>query len=206
MIILVRPGDHGCRKSPFQVRLLIPQCKSDGVDSHDHAVSSPSTTRTNTPTQQHEQHTPEESPLGTPQPTNHGKQVQFNLNPAVSEISADESYASTHHADGSRKRRRRRDDHDRRAHNSRSRSRSHSPRRDDDKREVDSEDDPSDASTVELPPRFDEHGRPIPERGEDPLVESLQELFGGNFLKEGIGALLGSSSGGGSSASKRRSR
>jgi len=139
----------------------------------------------------------------SPQPNQPGKQVQFDLNPVASELSADESYTSAHHDDGSRKRRRRRDDHDRRGDHSRSRSRSYSPHHGD----VDSEDEPSDASTVELPPRFDEHGRPVRERGEDPLVESLQELFGGNFLKEGLGALLGGSSGsGGGSSSRRKGR
>jgi len=38
----------------------------------------------------------------------------------------------------------------------------------------------SDSSeTVDLPPRFDSHGKRVPERGEDPIADSVQDLISG---------------------------
>lgn len=37
---------------------------------------------------------------------------------------------------------------------------------------------PSDA-TIDLPPRFDKYGRPRPERGDDSLADTLEDLFSG---------------------------
>ncbi|KAI4172162.1 MAG: hypothetical protein LQ343_003722 [Gyalolechia ehrenbergii] len=34
-------------------------------------------------------------------------------------------------------------------------------------------------ATIDLPPRFDEKGRKIPEKGEDPLADKIENLFGG---------------------------
>ncbi|KAI9726695.1 MAG: hypothetical protein M1834_008960 [Cirrosporium novae-zelandiae] len=50
-------------------------------------------------------------------------------------------------------------------------------------------DEPSSESTVDLPPRFDEHGHKMPDRREDPLADQLENLLTGNF---NWGSLLGS--------------
>lgn len=159
------------------------------MNTHDRGVqhspiSSPSTTRSSTPTQTHP---------ATP------KSVQFNENPVASELSADESYTSAHHDDGSKKRRRRRDDHNQHRPSARSRSRSYSPHS-----HSDSEDSESDA-TVDLPPRFDEHGRQIHSRGnspeKDPLVQAVEGLFQSDFLKSLTGEFTGKA---GSSSGRRR--
>lgn len=53
-------------------------------------------------------------------------------------------------------------------------------------------------STVDLPQRFDEHGRPVPDSGGDPLVEKIQDLFSGNGTVGRILQSLGGGGGGGS--------
>lgn len=63
------------------------------------------------------------------------------------------------------------------------------------------------SETVELPPRFDPEGRKVPERGEDPLADKIEDLISGKGLAGGIfkrltGDLLGDGAGG--SSKKRR--
>jgi len=74
-----------------------------------------------------------------------------------SELSAEEfSSPEDRHHSGHRRKRRRSNDH--------RRSRS----------------DGSDSSeTVDLPARFDSHGKRVPERGEDPIADSVQDLISG---------------------------
>lgn len=72
--------------------------------------------------------------------------------------------------------------------------------------------DPSPAgsdSTIDLPERFDEHGRPKDEHSTDPLVETIQGLFSGrggagDIFKNLTDGLLGGEKGEGSSSSRRR--
>jgi hypothetical protein len=52
------------------------------------------------------------------------------------------------------------------------------------------------SETVELPPRFDQEGRKVAERGEDPLADKIEDLLSGKGLAGGIfkrltGDLLG---------------
>ena len=90
-----------------------------------------------------------------------------------SELSADE-FSSPEDRKHSRHR------HKRRRSNDHRRSRSDSPN------------DSDSGETVDLPPRFDSHGKRVPERGEDPIADTVQDLISG---------LLG---GGGSSGSRGR--
>jgi hypothetical protein len=67
---------------------------------------------------------------------------------------------------------------------------------------------PSDA-TVELPPRFDKYGRPKPEKGEDLLADTLEEVLSGNGFAGKLftrltGALGLDDNEGGGSRSRRR--
>lgn len=57
-------------------------------------------------------------------------------------------------------------------------------------------------STVDLPERFDEHGRPVSGAGVDPIAEKIQELFSGNGT---VGRFL-QSLGGGSDEDEDRDR
>lgn len=66
---------------------------------------------------------------------------------------------------------------------------------------------PSDA-TVDLPPRFDQYGRRRPEKGEDPLADTLEDILNGNgpagkLFNKFTGA-LGLSDGGDSDRARRR--
>lgn len=76
------------------------------------------------------------------------------------------------------------------------------------------EDDESD-TTVELPPRFDENGRRMPDQAGDPFAEKLQEMFAGKGLAGGLfkriaGDFMGGGGGddsdGESSGGRRRRR
>lgn len=67
---------------------------------------------------------------------------------------------------------------------------------------------PSDA-TIDLPQRFDEKGRKIPEKGEDPLTETIEGLLGGGgglgkFMKGFLGGEDDPLGDGGKKARRRR--
>lgn len=69
---------------------------------------------------------------------------------------------------------------------------------------------PSDA-TIDMPERFDQYGRRKPERGEDPLADTIDDLFRGNgavgkFLENLTGALGGGSGENGDGGRRRRRR
>lgn len=72
-------------------------------------------------------------------------------------------------------------------------------------------------STVDLPPRFDEQGRKMPERGEDPFMDKINDIFAGRGTAGGLfrrltGEFLGGGGGGSSgrdgedAGDRRRSR
>lgn len=66
----------------------------------------------------------------------------------------------------------------------------------------------SSGETVELPPRFDPNGRPVPQRGEDPLADKLEDFLAGRnsagkMFQKLTGDLLGS---GGASGSRSGGR
>ena len=72
---------------------------------------------------------------------------------------------------------------------------------------------PSAASdtTVDLPPRFDKHGRRIPERGEDPLADRLNDFLGergpgGKWINKIVGVFGGDESDGERGGGRRRRR
>lgn len=72
---------------------------------------------------------------------------------------------------------------------------------------------PSAASdtTIDLPPRFDNHGRRIPERGDDPLADRLNDFLGeggpgGRWLNKIVGVFGGDDSDGGKGSSGRKRR
>lgn len=66
-------------------------------------------------------------------------------------------------------------------------------------------------STIDLPERFDQYGRRIPERGEDPLADKIEDLFSGKgaagmLLEKLTGAFGGGSDGDGDGGKRRRRR
>lgn len=85
--------------------------------------------------------------------------------------------------------------HHRRRHKSRERSLSRpTPHR------TDSVDSAASSETVELPPRFDQEGRKVAERGEDSLADKIEDMLKGKGLAGGIfkrltGDILGDSGG-----------
>jgi hypothetical protein len=83
--------------------------------------------------------------------------VQSEL--SAEEFSSPESQRHSEHHSEHRRKRRRSNDH--------RRSRSDSPVTSDS------------GETVELPPRFDSHGKRVPERGEDPIADTVQDLLSG---------------------------
>jgi hypothetical protein len=69
----------------------------------------------------------------------------------------------------------------------------------------DSPDSVNSSETVELPPRFDHEGKKVPERGEDPLADKIEDLLSGKGLAGGIfKRLTGDLLGGGDGSAKRR--
>lgn len=69
---------------------------------------------------------------------------------------------------------------------------------------------PSDA-TIDMPERFDQYGRRKPERGEDPLADTIDDLFLGNgavgkFLNNLTGAFGGGNGEDGDGGRRRRRR
>lgn len=88
---------------------------------------------------------------------------------------------------------------------SRSRSRSNSHNRSGSPSSI------SSGETIELPPRFDPNGRPVPERGEDTSADKVEDFLTGRssagkmFLKI-TGDLLGSGGSGGASGSRSRGK
>lgn len=69
---------------------------------------------------------------------------------------------------------------------------------------------PSD-TTIDLPERFDRYGRRIPERGEDPLADKIEDLLSGKgaagkFLEKLTGAFGGGSDEDGDGGRRRRRR
>ena len=66
-------------------------------------------------------------------------------------------------------------------------------------------------TTVDLPPRFDKQGRKIPERGDDPLVDRLNDFLGeggpgGKWLERIVGVFGGEGDDGGENRGKGRRR
>ncbi|KAF2151171.1 hypothetical protein K461DRAFT_279960 [Myriangium duriaei CBS 260.36] len=62
-------------------------------------------------------------------------------------------------------------------------------------------------STVDLPPRFDNEGRKMPERGDDPLTDKLNDILAGRGTAGSIfRRLTGDLLGGGEDRGERRSR
>lgn len=89
------------------------------------------------------------------------------------------------------------DAHNNTQHHRRRRHRSHDPSA---QRRTGSPDSVNSSETVELPPRFDQEGRKVPERGEDPLADKIEDLLNGKGVAGGIfkrltGDLLGDGSG-----------
>lgn len=119
---------------------------------------------------------------GAATPTRHhrsrSKSVKFPVDPVQSELSAEE-YSSPEEKRHSEHRRKRRRSNDHR------RSRDHSPT------------DSDSGETVDLPPRFDSYGKRVPERGEDPIADTVQDIISG---------LLGGGGGGGGGSSSSRGR
>jgi hypothetical protein len=123
-----------------------------------------------------------------------------------SELSSDGATKTEH-----KRRRRRRhrnhdediDEHERDDHHSNTqhrRRRRHRSRDPSTHRRTGSPDSVNSTETVELPARFDQEGRKVPERGEDPLADKIEDLFSGKGLAGGIlkrltGDLLGDGSG-----------
>jgi len=124
------------------------------------------------------------------------KSVQFDEDPVESEhiITPLESPETRRHRERNRERDDDPDRHHRRHRSSdhnpsrkrRRRSRSVSPGRDGD----------SDA-TEDLPPRFDAEGHRLPERGEDPFADKVEDLLQSSFFQNMAGNLFGASSNGG---------
>lgn len=121
--------------------------------------------------------TPTSTGAATPthHPRSRSKSVKFPVDPVQSELSAEE-YSSPDDKRHSEHRRKRRRSNDNR------RSRGHSLTGSDS------------GETVDLPPRFDSHGKRVPERGEDPIADTVQDIISG---------LLGGGSGGGGSSGSR---
>lgn len=66
-------------------------------------------------------------------------------------------------------------------------------------------------ATIDLPDRFDEHGRRIPEKGEDPIAEKIEELLSGKgtagkYFKSLTGGLFGGDEGRSGGGRRRRRR
>jgi hypothetical protein len=76
------------------------------------------------------------------------------------------------------------DSHNNTQHRRRRRHRSRDPST---QRRTSSPDSVNSSETVELPPRFDQEGRKVPERGEDPLADKIA----GGIFKRLTGDLLG---------------
>jgi hypothetical protein len=123
-----------------------------------------------------------------------------------SELSSDGATETEH-----KRRRRRRhrnydediDEHERDDHHNNTqhrRRRRHRSRDPSTHRRTGSPDSVNSTETVELPARFDQEGRKVPERGEDPLADKIEDLFSGKGLAGGIfkrltGDLLGDGAG-----------
>jgi len=73
--------------------------------------------------------------------------------------------------------------HNNTQHRRRRRRRSRDPST---QRRTGSPDSVNSSETVELPPRFDQEGRKVPERGEDPLADKIEDLLSGKGLAGGI--------------------
>lgn len=71
-------------------------------------------------------------------------------------------------------------------------------------RRTGSPDSVNSSETVELPPRFDQEGRKVPERGEDPLADKIEDLLSGKGLAGGIFKRLTGDFLGDGAAKKRR--
>ena len=123
------------------------------------------------------------------QPPATSKTVQFDLSPSSSDPNSPDKIRKRRHRSSNNDHDNeydsdsstlldhdRHDRHNRRHHHEKSshhdRGRSPSPAHSD--------------STVDLPERFDEDGRPLEHSGEDPLVHTIQDLIGG-FLGGGDG-------------------
>lgn len=118
--------------------------------------------------------------------------------------SAPDLYDGTASDDGERRRRRRRRHHDRDADQDRNAESDGQTRSDDRRRRRHrkSRDPQSSASgsqrgrnrrdsssseeTIDLPPRFDQEGRKMDQRGEDPIADKIQDMLSGKGLAGGI--------------------
>lgn len=56
---------------------------------------------------------------------------------------------------------------------------------------LDSNDSAASEETVDLPARFDDQGRRVPARGEDPLADHLEDLVNGSFFRRLTGGWAG---------------
>ncbi|KAE9966547.1 hypothetical protein BLS_006937 [Venturia inaequalis] len=115
--------------------------------------------------------TPTSTSAATPkhQPRSRSKSVKFPVDPVQSELSAEEYSSPEDKRHSGHRRKRRRSNDDRRL-------------RDDSSTGSDS------GETVDLPPRFDSHGKRVPERGEDPIADTVQNIVSGLLGGSGSGA------------------
>lgn len=115
--------------------------------------------------------TPTSTSAATPkhQPRSRSKSVKFPVDPVQSELSAEEYSSPEDKRHSGHRRKRRRSNDDRRL-------------RDDSSTGSDS------GETVDLPPRFDSHGKRVPERGEDPIADTVQNIISGLLGGSGSGA------------------
>jgi hypothetical protein len=131
------------------------------------------------------------SPI-SPAPQNQAKSVQFDLDPVESEhiIPPNESpHASRDDGDDG-------DDDDDPHHHRRQRHSDHNPsrkRRRHSRSQSPAVDDESD-TTEDLPARFDERGQPLPQRGEDPFADKLEDLLHSDFFKSVADNFIGTGS------------
>lgn len=92
----------------------------------------------------------------------------------------------------------------------RSHRRSHSRSRSNSRTRSGSPSSISSGETIELPPRFDPNGRPVAQRGEDPLADTVEDFLAGRssagkIFQKFTGDFLGpGDAGGGRSSGKRR--
>lgn len=139
------------------------------------------------------------SPVSAPASPLHGaaRSVQFNDDPVESEhiITPLESPEARRHSSSSHRRSHHERDsdagsnaHSKRKRRRRSRESSH-------EREGDSD------ATEDLPPRFDAQGRRLPERGEDPIADKVEDLLQSSFFQNVADNFLGA---GGHSNGRRR--
>lgn len=101
--------------------------------------------------------------MAAPQPA---KSVQFDLGSEPTPTDQPRHRRSKHDDNrGDKENRRRNSRRDRGSHHDHSRT--------------DSPDSASSSDTIDLPPRFDERGNPKPQKGDDPLVDRLDDILSG---------------------------